>query len=469
MAATAAAVAPAVGETEIAPYEARVTTPRAQVRSGPGEKFYPTDTLPQGDTVEVYRQQDDGWLAIRPPAGSFSWISAKQLKLREGGLAEIEQPNVPSRIGSRLSDLRIAAQVRLKKGEVVEVVGEQKIDGQLWYQIAPPAGEFRWIHASCVQRLEPLSSSADEPEATPVVTASATEASNGESTKTEGDATAPETPEPDTNSNGAAGDLWRSPSGGAASSPAEISAPPLAAVTPDSEPAEVPTAVAPSPPEPATAAGALSDRPAGPAAGAASEAGTDDLSRQLTEIEMRLSRMASAPPQLWNTERLERDTEQLLARAESPAARDSIKVTLAKIDRFASLGRQYQQGAGVVMAGSPNPALLPTAGLRNGAGSGDPRATAPLVAPGMPTGDGRYDAVGILRPVVSKRPGAPQFALVDDQGQVLTFVTPTPDVNLQPFLGRRIGIAGTRGFIPEFNRAHVTAARITPLSERMVR
>jgi hypothetical protein len=77
--------------------------------------------------------------------------------------------------------------------------------------------------------------------------------------------------------------------------------------------------------------------------------------------------------------------------------------------------------------------------------------------------------VGILRPVVSRRPGAPQFALVDDRGQVLSFVTPTPDMNLQPYLGRRVGVVGNRGFIVEFNRAHVTAARVTPLGDRVIR
>jgi hypothetical protein len=185
------------------------------------------------------------------------------------------------------------------------------------------------------------------------------------------------------------------------------------------------------------------------------------MQRQLTDIEMRLSRMASASPHLWNTERLERDTEQLLAQAQSDAERNAVKVTLAKIDQFKVLGRRYQgtapQGAGV---------MVPGAGGAGAVAAG----TSPLVAANVPAGEeGRYDAVGILRPVVSKRPGAPQFALVDERGQVVSFVTPTPDVNLRPYLGRRVGIAGNRGFIPEFNRAHVTAGRVTPLAQGMMR
>jgi hypothetical protein len=77
--------------------------------------------------------------------------------------------------------------------------------------------------------------------------------------------------------------------------------------------------------------------------------------------------------------------------------------------------------------------------------------------------------VGILRPVVSHRPGAPQFALVNPQGQVVAFVTASPDMNLQPYVGQRIGVTGNRGYIPEFRRAHVTAGRVTPLNERILR
>jgi hypothetical protein len=171
-----------------------------------------------------------------------------------------------------------------------------------------------------------------------------------------------------------------------------------------------------------------------------------DLQRQLTEIEMRLSRMASASPHLWNTERLERDTEQLLAQAQSDADRNAIKVTMTKIDQFAMLGRRYQQ---------------------SGRGGDGERGRMPVdqlsPSPPLPVSPSGFDAVGILRPVVSKRPGAPQFALVDERGQVVTFVTPSPDVNLQPYIGRRVGIAGNRGFIPEFNRAHVTAGRVQPI------
>jgi hypothetical protein len=446
---------------DVAPYEARVATPRAQIRSGPGEKFYPTDTLVSGETVEVYREEEDGWLGIRPPEKSFSWVLERQLKFRNDGLAEIGGPDVPSRIGSRLSDQRNAVQVQLKKGETVEVLDNSDFDGKTWCKIAPPAGEFRWVHATNVQRVRPLvSSEADttaEPEAAEpeVVTASAsTETPAAKAKPAEVEApplvTEPLGTEPPVST----GEQWRAPGAAAATPPAAGTATPgINPLTPiGMPPASQPAvAIAPSPGPPTSVAAA--SKPPAPVVNTAS----GELQRQLTEIEMRLSRMAAASPHLWNTERLERDTEQLLAQAQTDADRYAIKMAMAKIDQFATLGRRYQAGAGVSGLGAGGA----VAGLYEAGGSS--------AAVTDPSYSGRYDAVGILRPVVSKRPGAPQFALVDERGQVVTFVTPSPDVNMQPYLGRRIGITGNRGFIPEFNRAHVTAGRVTPLNQGMMR
>jgi uncharacterized protein YgiM (DUF1202 family) len=450
---------------DVEPYEARIATPRAQVRSGPGEKYYPTDTLTSGETVEVYREEADGWLGIRPPEKSFSLVMERQLKLRDDGLAEIDEPNVACRIGSRFSDHRNAVQVQLKKGEVVEVLDTFEEDGKTWCKIAPPAGEFRWVHATSVQPVGALTQPAEEPaDEEAIVTASATTETPPEPPR-EGPKTAPLEPPPLVTEPVAPtpGDQWRSPGSGSPTPASPAAQPALQPITPIAA-ASPPAAAAPASTAPATTAEVTLPPPAVAAAPPASA----DLQRQLTEIEMRLSRMASASPHLWNTERLERDTEQLLSQAQSDADRNAIKVTMAKIDHFDALGKRYQGGAG---SGDPR-ATNAVAGLSEaGPLAATPSSSAPSNAPvGVVPGEaGRYDAVGILRPVVSKRPGAPQFALVDERGQVVTFVTPTPDVNLQPYLGRRVGIAGNRGFIPEFNRAHVTAGRVTPLAQGMVR
>jgi hypothetical protein len=415
------------------------------VFSGPGENYYATDTLAQGEIVNVYRENPGGWLGIRPPQDSFSWVFARHVKRLENGLAEVEKNDVPSRIGSRLSDQRNAVQIRLKKGEVVEIVGEQTIDGQLWYKIAPPAGEFRWIQARHVARADQPSvatPSADEvepiaplaPTLPPIVTVAATTESTVSDVAPVAQAT---------QSQSAAQQEWRPAP--ADSMPTEVTAPRL---PPDGDDSDAPTKAAES--------GGASTTPTARADAAAQQPSAsiaDGLARRLTALELQLSRIVAEPPATWQVEPLAREVEQLLTQAQTTDERKAVQTMIAKIDRFAAIGRQYRATSAGMDAMQPSqPPITPIADSR------------------QPTADSLgYDAVGTLRPVVSKRPGAPQFALVNERGQVVSFVTPSPDVNLQPYVGHRIGITGSRGYIPEFQRAHVTAGRVAPLGQSMLR
>ena len=67
--------------------------------------------------------------------------------------------------------------------------------------------------------------------------------------------------------------------------------------------------------------------------------------------------------------------------------------------------------------------------------------------------------------MVSQTVGAPQYALVDEAGNVRCFVTPAPGVNMQYYLGREIGVTGIRGYIPDRKAQHVTAKHVTPLED----
>ena len=139
---------PSLASAEPFPYTASVRVPQAEVRSGPGQNHYATDRLKLGQTVEVHRHSDDGWAGIRPPAGSFSWVPARDLKPVGNGLAQVVRAQAPAYVGSRISPSRDAIQIRLDEGESVEILAEQSLDGENWYKIAPPAGEFRWIAQS---------------------------------------------------------------------------------------------------------------------------------------------------------------------------------------------------------------------------------------------------------------------------------------------------------------------------------
>ena len=69
-------------QAQTLPAEMAIIVPEVEVRSGPTKEYFPTSKLRQGERVQVLRESKDqpGWLAIKPPPGSFSWINAKYVK-----------------------------------------------------------------------------------------------------------------------------------------------------------------------------------------------------------------------------------------------------------------------------------------------------------------------------------------------------------------------------------------------------
>jgi uncharacterized protein YgiM (DUF1202 family) len=133
-----------------------IQVPRATVRCGPGSDYYPTATLAKGSSVEVYVQTDDGWSGIRPPEGSHNWVQADALYLMPGGrMAEVAQDSIPAWVGSdTVKNEELLFQTELSKTQPVAILGEayrgQGDEKKLWFRIAPPQGEFRWIKSSMI-------------------------------------------------------------------------------------------------------------------------------------------------------------------------------------------------------------------------------------------------------------------------------------------------------------------------------
>ncbi len=141
----------------------------APVYSGPGDDYYATQKLPESTECEVYEELRAGWLAIRPPAGSYSLVLRSALGDLEGDVATVTRDGTPSRVGSVLVDKFSSVHVRLDKGEEVQVIDVDTGDSSQWVTIAPPAGEFRWIREADVV-LSPVPShpkDRSEPLATP--------------------------------------------------------------------------------------------------------------------------------------------------------------------------------------------------------------------------------------------------------------------------------------------------------------
>lgn len=374
------------------PYKAAVTTEDVYVRSGPGQNYYPTDKLKRGQEVEVYRHDPGGWCAIRPVEGSFTWVSGRFLKPLDNNLAVITDDEVSARVGSRFSDIRDVIQVRLRKGEKVEVLEvPQGVGAGAWFKIAPPAGEFRWVSAKYLDAAYP---------------------SDG---------------------------LRRSEQHG----PPPAKALPLAGSAvpprPDAAPAD-------------SGDDSLRTRSAKPRSLTA-----DEFQAELERIELELSVMVIEDISAWSFDVLRERTNWLLDQSQTAVERGRARLLANKIARFDDI--KQRQDAVLAMRDRTDRTSRLFAKLRPG---DDPPASA-----NDDELDGRFDGVGQLTQVVSPKVGAPRYALVDRSGSVRCYVTPAPGVNLHGYIGREVGVTGTRGYVPEQRASHIMARHITSLDSQV--
>lgn len=143
------------------PRTATIAADYATVHCGPAADAYVTARLPKGETVEVIRLDPDGWFAIRPPAGSHGWVSARFVRpILNAAAIEVRSSQAVAWIGSiDPQDTDLRWQIHLEVGEQLVVLGHETRrtypEGPIepHYRIAPPQGELRWVKAAEIQPL----------------------------------------------------------------------------------------------------------------------------------------------------------------------------------------------------------------------------------------------------------------------------------------------------------------------------
>jgi len=451
------------------PYEAVVLDQGAEVRAGPGQRFYVTQELEPGMRVEVYRREAGDWLAIRPPEGSFSWIPEADLEMtEEPGIAEITSEEAKSWIGSRAERIKQhKSHVALARGERVEVLGKKQVEGtdgktQLWMKIAPPAGEFRWVQSRQVRRAKKSELAANDT-AQPVAR-KAREDSKSPKKAEETVTMQPRIPR----SNVLLSDLQEekpkpSPRARKEEPTAEgdgntlfpvrtvahedpIVETPAKSLSPDGfvarkrHPSSPPMSPANSgrfaqSPTKATAptgriASASSSAPQTTAA-----ATGEDVSRDLEELDVQLSLLLSRDKSTWNFSSIKERVQRIVETAPTPGDRGQARFMLDKIKRF--------EDAFDVQS-------LPEA-----------KPVTPLVSRDFRA----YDAEGWLTTVKSSTKLVAPYALVDAEGKRICFVSPAPGLGVSSHLDKRVGLYGKRGLIPELNEPHVLASKVVDLDK----
>ena len=481
------------------PYKAYVSADDVYVRSGPGKNYYPSGKLQTGDKVEVYRHDPGGWYAIRPTEGSFAWVSARYLKLGEDGLAEVTGDRVAARVGSRFSDIRDVIQVRLNRGEAVEVLGQKEFksasNSGIWYKIAPPSGEFRWVHGKYVDPdyltsgvrtsraggsplLGEVNTDAipDEPRLLSTLTAteepspagaisSSPKAGESDASEEESDVAAkrPSDPtdrvlatiedeSPDDESEVRTAYHW-SPT--ATSSPAEV-----VQAMPDAQIPQAPT-------DQAEVQASLTHRSELIPELNSPDSDEDEVENatpksfrdELNELEMELSIMLAEEPTVWNFDETRLGVQSLLANAETALERGRARALAGKIEQATDIKRRHDAVSDVVIKTERHNRQL----AQLSSSRADARAK--LAGETLDNTNGRYDGLGRLARVVTPKVGSPTYALLGEDGTVTCYVTPAPGVNLHYYLGRRIGITGIRGLLADRDVRHVTAKHVVEISK----
>lgn len=475
------------GDARTYPYVAYIAAETAKIHAGPGNAHYATDELARGTTVEVLREIS-GWLAIRPPVGSFSWVPAREAELTdEPDVAVILADDTPAWIGTRVDrDADHMWQVQLNQGDHVKVLDVKRRaaagrGAESWYRIEPPEGELRFVRAEHVSRDEPAEPDADPaaddagedasdepapaelPRLAAKVAKPLKEASEPTAASAAGEDASEASPMPDAENDTDEKSVLKAqfvPRNGSQPRVAQPSMPSASQrATEKSSPFKEVGGAFGRDTTPRVASLERSP-PVDPHLSLSASSRFED---KLTDLELQLSLMASRDPREWQLEPLRLQAEQLVIAGKTTLERGRARLVLDKIAQFDELYvkavelRDLPQTAGV--------AALPESMVVSPATT--PKVlSAPVKASALTVPDGvAYDGVGWLKPVYSAKRVAPPYALVDVDGKVLQYVTPAPGLNLNRYVKKPVGIFGQKSHLSEFNAAHLTAAKVVDLSK----
>jgi hypothetical protein len=465
------------------PYPAYVNGPQAEVLAGPARKFYKTHDLYAGDEVQVFKRDAAGWLGIRPPEDSFSWIPENVVEGTddEGVYRVLEE--TPAWIGTTLETVQEHKyQVKLRPGELVEVIGDKQVKTragvEIWLKIAPPAGEFRWIHISQISRSPPREqdlaasyegSKARSPRTVREWQDSAAAIGTGVARAKQSLATLStfhkDLPGKIPQQSLSLTDLE---SAQAAAKEAETIrlADHQQPVTIHRNPGPAGDGFVPRKPRkhensagvpaPATELrmtsreqlqNSLQSGSRNPVRAESTKqsddiAGTFDAAaagEALRQLDLELSLRVAQPRETWNLEPIRKQVQAFVDQGGTPQERGQARLLLAKIRGFEETFEL------------PNDPLLAAR-----------TANASALSPAAP----RYDGVGLLQPVLSRdgQNNIAPYAIVDSDGNPVAFVTPGPGMNLRRYENKPVGIYGKRGIIEALRKPHLVAERVIDLS-----
>jgi len=428
------------------PFVAMVTENDTYVRSGPGQRFYPTAKLQKGVRVTVRRKDLGGWYMIDPPAGSFSWIRAEYVdRVGSGRTGILNSKSIVVRVGSEFGNTRDVEQRRLSTGDEVQILGEATLDTNgvpiRMYKIAPPRGEYRWIAGRSV-------------------------VANDASIRNLHDR-----------------DPYRIPSQVQQEKP---QTPSVAADEPQSPPAQRLFSDA----EDVGAEGAGREQrplvrnsadPSKPAT--ASSDNTQQAESQLGQLDDRFREMVGTDTASWNLAQLEQGYRELLNQTESLNVQQQIELRFSALEKYKNIKNEYdklvtltnetrkrdaqlltmqaelQQSPTSAPVSTQSEAATGTSAAQTES-STSPPATQPLPSPR------RFVGAGIVQINRFPRPNVPPYVLITPDGRLLAYLQVERGVNLNQFVGQAVGLDGRRWYRADLRADNILVRNATPVRLR---
>lgn len=151
---------PLCGFGQSTPYTSVVTDPEVKVRAYFSDQFPVTSTLTRGAVVVVDHEESNGWLAIRPPVGSVSWVPTQFVQrfdperpLPQNVVVQSEGQVTlaPGQVGvpQPLDNFR---KVNVPDGTILVVIGPKvTYQNKTWFPVMPPEGDFRYVPRTAVK------------------------------------------------------------------------------------------------------------------------------------------------------------------------------------------------------------------------------------------------------------------------------------------------------------------------------
>ncbi len=442
------------------PYEAVVQNSGVIVRSGPGERYDPTLQLQSGARVTVHRHDPGGWYMIAPPAGSFSWIDAAHVQKQgpnKGAVSVAPQgdglpPRVVVWIGSEFTSDRKYFGRQLAHGDTVDILEEQTLPTDrgpvLYYKIAPPRLEYRWVKGDFVVPLSEAGTLAPSSQPNPLADALTVPAP----------AAAPPQEKP-------LSELWANSDHtgqSTGSSQATLKERELTRTIDNALP-QFPDA----------------------------SSSEDDIA--LHNLDEQLRNMLAQGPAAWDLEGMQQAYLQLQTTSRTAVSRqishrlriiDERRQVKTQFDEFTRLTTETNMRDAQLLS-MQNPALAQSLNAMSNVDLGPPgafpqqgptpeqgsrsvlppqqpmTATPGPVAPGGATPS--LTGAGVVQRVEGAPPGTPPYALVTPDGRLLAYLHPGPGVQIDQYLGHGMGLIGQRSHDPQLGTDVIVVQKLVPV------